>query len=222
MSLEGDVRVTLCSNGSLELFPDNTLTKFSNRLKSPLKFPAEEKWRVALSFLACQNKYIGDPSAGEVLTVNADVALSYYQNPRALSVHALTKRPYKYHVHQPRHPVFVDLAAEDVRTIGVELRGRGGRTLFLQAGQPTIVTLLFRKMESNATSRVIRVDSNEDSSGKAHDFAVSLPPELSLPGDSNAEYRCALTKVTWKAKFPTLSEMSADWKLGLKRSKTPD
>lgn len=209
--------VRLISDGSLDIYPNNTLTSFTNILANPISTPKNENWRVALHSIVSSNNFFSDKKLSH-LKVRCDQVQPWYQLTREISVHARKRyHPEKARTHtfSPLHKEYYEVPTDEISKLSIELETnydlsyiRSDRTsVKLVQGQPTIVTLHFQSMsdkEAMESPISIRVTNRRDDYDyqPSNSFKVNLPAVLSKTLENAHNYEIALASATYRPAFP--------------------
>lgn len=188
---EREKRLSVClsSAASIELFPDNSQTRFVNQLPRPVRNRERRKHFVRLKAVGMVTE-TEDP---ERLTSGAARIAIYELEEQAEGVHytrhAITfpfppeegsQRGYGYTVF--RHPPQLPLRFQSLERLHVQVVDREGKTLRLQEGPPTLLWLEISDM-GDEDDFVAVCDSRQTSyfpGNRLDNFTVPLPKEFTL------------------------------------------
>ena len=217
MSGKKSFYVRLISDGSLDIYPSNTLTSFTNVLANPISTPKNENWRVALHSIVSSNNFFSDKKLSH-LKVRCDQVQPWYQLTKEISVHARKRyHPEKARAHtfSPLHKEYYEVPTDEISKLSIHLETnydlsykRSDRTsVKLVQGQPTIVTLHFQSMsdrEAMESPISIRVTNRRDDFDyqPSNSFKVNLPAVLSKTLENAHNYEIALASATYRPGFP--------------------
>jgi len=101
---------------------------------------------------------------------------------------------------EPRNKEYFPLRSSLISEIDITLTDIEDNILKLQYGQPTLVVLNFKKMKRN--EYIIRVDSQEDTDGKASAFTAALPPMLGVNPDQ--KWKVCMNSMIYNGEFEQL------------------
>ena len=202
--------ITLASNGVG--LGNNTASKFTNVFQFPISFPNPEKWRVALSSIQFEN---GLRQSAERPSITLDVKCSIlsprYNKDKILSTHTF-KLHDRFHHFEPSHLLFQQFLQKELQSIQISIVDQDGKHPNLGLVQPTILTLIFKRMSSYQESKsfVINFRSTDTHNGRfeansAYDFSSSLSAELSEElSEEDIDYEIGLASITYLPQFSPL------------------
>lgn len=174
----------------------NTTINFTNTLAKSLLLPHREKWHVALHQIVCNNKF-NVRASGEEGTFqfmpdeNDDYNLSQiyvrceqieqaHDGRQLLSCHSRT--PYnetenRVHYWAPSNLLYFPLNSEIITDISISLHKSNLDLLVLREGQPTSVSLKFKRMSEHLVPIYISSKGKGSQDGNtASKFSVEIPP----------------------------------------------
>ena len=183
--------VTCLSNASLDIFPDNSLTKFTHRLPKPIKVPPGLKPLVALrEFVLTNHPTENAPKVGflKVHLEEIDPLAGPDVNDRRL-LSTLQNKSNKTIWNRPDFPVLCPLAATDqIEQFSFLITDEWNRQLQLESGPTTVIQLTI-VMTNAQTSFTMTVGPDTSEHLFAHNtlptFSVEMPETLTL--DENWE-----------------------------------
>ena len=212
---DGEFHVHLFSNASLEENPGNTTTNFANKLARPINCPRHEKWAVALKYMNCHNNLLFSTRRRTVrqIVIKSDICSAEFDGNNILSIIPVTPynmRDNRRTIFTPKHDIFLPLNREVIHSIRIRILETDGKSIVrVHPGQPTLATLIFRKMAGQAYNEFpIQINSlNAKYPDNTIDsFRCDLPRELSfIPHDC---LEVALASIRYPADYqvPDLEE----------------
>ena len=183
--------VTCLSNASLDIFPNNSLTKFTHRLPKPIKVPPGLKPLVALREFVLSNYPSENASKVGFLKVHLEeidpLAGPDVNDRRLLST--LQNKSGKTIWNRPDFPVLCPLAATDqIEQLSFLVTDEWNRQLQLKSGPTTVIHLTI-VMTNAQNSFTMSVGPDTSRHLFAHNslpsFSVEMPETLTL--DENWE-----------------------------------
>lgn len=205
-SFQPDIYITLVSNGT-SLNSDNTCSLFTNTLANPIHVPRALGWRICLHSISCQNALQQNHKV-KYMVVLCDQIKPCFANTQILSLHARSEynvSKERVHYYESDSYVFHELNTDEVQNITIRLADNLGNLIVFATGQPTIVTLVLRKM-SKLTEFVGHIscqptDLYPDNTADA--FTVDFT-DTNYTGEED-EFRCdwevALGSITYQPTF---------------------
>jgi hypothetical protein len=200
-----DVRYIYCfSNASLDIYPENTLSKFTNQLAIPIDLDRNEKWRISLQKFQCHN-LLRDDDKSHLIQVECDELLSKANTANIISLHA--RKPYntsrdKIHYFEPKTKEWFELGQNHIDKLTFTLLDSEGKQLQLARGQTTWILLELRKMTRDYEEHVLRVSSKKTekfSENTPSNFYADFPAQFSYYGNSPFEIACS--SITYTPRF---------------------
>jgi hypothetical protein len=193
-----EFRIICASNASIDIYPDNTLSKFKNRFSAPVDL-SDGNWHVALQTLCFNASFNGD--FPDIILVHMLEIKAFLGGSKILYVAPFTSReklPNDGYYCEPLQKQFIKVSTNSLSSINIRLTDENGVQLSLAEGQPTFVELNFRKMSDS--TQIIRFSSEMSKeffpNNSSSRFKVRLPTPLTLNN-----YGVALSTIH----FPLLS-----------------
>ena len=188
--------ITLHSEASPTLYPNNSACHFTNELENPIHLDYAKKWRVCLQYIS-----FGKAISG-VINVECS-GIDTEHNITSLSTFTLNDNQEYY----PEGNEYFDVVSHSVLSqITISLTDKDNKPLTHCAS--TLLRLKFKSMSRDYYEfQTLRVESPADSNPA--DFSVSLPSVLNEDGKQNP-WDIALTRVNVQpgalVQFPNLPE----------------
>lgn len=185
------LHITMMSNGSLEHFKDNSLTKFTNVLPPNLPLRGGKTYvrlrRIMISYkLDSSESLISDYvtvhlSELEPRTVNSTLSrrLGAFRFP---PVHHITE---EYAIHDFEHSAFFELQGDSLKQLSLFIAHTNNKQLKLARGPPTIAILEVTEMDRSSQFTVTCQSHNREENqvfpnNSMSRFRVKLPQEFKL------------------------------------------
>lgn len=197
--------VYLLSNASLDLYPNNTLSRFKVALDSPILLNRHHGWKVALSSVSCHNNIaLENRNETTYFFVDCNIINPQLNGRSSIGEFALqpfnTKKARRLE-ESKKTLVYQSLNTDIVDHIEISLRDDKYNDLKVLAGQPTVVVLHFKKMPTISRDFALTIDSRSDDfpENTVDDFRCNFPLEMSMLHGKNMEV--ALLSVRYPVRY---------------------
>ena len=195
---------TLISNGSLQSFPQNTLSLFTNAFSQPI-YPrrGSDKLYVRLRGIAVSNRLqYRDPGASllKIHLSELQPRIGTSINNRCLAKFHFPytiKKKAKYFLKEFKNTPFLPITSIPLTSLTIKLTNRRDNQLPLDIGPPTLIYLEISDMDLSKNF-TITCSSNDGQSGRIYpnnrmdDFTCRLPREINLK-----DWEVALSCITF-------------------------
>lgn len=150
-------QVILTSDSCLNLYPNNSLSQFTNWLPEPLNFGTDfEKWGVALKAIyfppatkPTTTSSTANSTSGEInsnIFIYTNIISGQYLGGSSARVLSCLPPAYEKSYHQFENVCFIPLARRDIQEISISLRDKFfNKYPFPASHINTIVVLLFKR-----------------------------------------------------------------------------
>jgi hypothetical protein len=195
--------IYLISNASLDIYPENSLTSFTNELPYVINTPKSENWGICLRYITLSELIIEDIKTDNIFVqcTNIDDNREINVGPKILASFAYKPDSNNLCHHQFNQDSFFPLDNSILNNITIRLLDDYGNPIILKNGQATIVKITVGKM---AKEEIIfhvsseRTDQYMDNTSS--DFTVDFPYTDRLIGN----WEVGLTSITHPTKAERL------------------
>ena len=201
MSEHGDnFYIYLISNASSDLYPDNTLTQFSNHLDHSINLGGD--WMVCLQSIYISLNWMNEKEESGIRVICPQIQSHF----GTLSVHAVrTSSNDSHHSFEPIIRNYFPLEGSMFNHFDIKVTNMRGQRIQLSNGQSTVVVLNFKKRPLNSKTHSVQISNlpvsraSWENVDNPSSFTSIMPPELSpVHSLHNASWEMALSSITYE------------------------
>ena len=185
---------------------NNSLSKFTNALSSPISFSDRTKWKIGIRSVSMSNSIISEYDT-DFLQIKCDQLSGENDSKQIISLHSkrVSANYLTTHTWTPRIIEWFSPNSDVIESLTFTLLDNHNRQLQLAPGRPTIILLEFRKMSGSGKEFVVRVSSrptDQYPGNKPHHFVASLPLQHSYFAQS--PFEVAVSSITYTPQFQAM------------------
>ena len=193
-------RIICASNASTDIYPNNTLSKFTNLFSLPLDL-TDGNWHVALQSLCFHARFMRRPGGVRMkaLLVHMLEIDAFLGGSDVLYIAPLAKKQRLHnrgYYHETPQREFIKVTSRSLPCITIFLTDEHNAQIRLAVGQPTFVELVFTNMTDSA--HIIRFSSAMSlkyyPNNSNSNFSALLPTPL-----PSGEWKAALSSIHFPA-----------------------
>jgi len=187
----------LLSSASLDLYPNNTLVSFTNKLPKPLHFPINEKWALSVQYITITAKF-RQGYERNIIKIECDQVKETIDGngySRVIGIFAYQCDQNGLCYYEFLGSNYHLLENSYIDNITIRLLDEKNKPIILDNGNSTLLKFHMKKMEYQE-DYILHVNSKpttEFPNNVPRSFTCKLPKELTLYGN----WKVALTSITY-------------------------
>ena len=192
--------IYLMSNSSTDIYSNNTLTHFTNKLAEPIEFPFFQQWAVSCRSISISPHFYRVP---RIIYIVCSIIGGGYNQEKLLGSYGynepLKKTTRLPQTHQFRNLEYHRINFNRVTDITITLLDQDKKKLTFKSGFPTVLKLHLKKMVKKDFNIVLTKYKSEMTfpSNTASDFRIMLPEPLQLDNT----WKLGLSSFTYNHNF---------------------